>query len=62
MSQKNDSSYKKFILLLVGAFVLILGVTLNLVWWHEFVMIGKGVSGIVLSLAGLLVMYSVGKK
>ena len=62
MSKEESKSYKKFILLLAGSFVLVLGITLNLIWWREFVMIGKGIIGFILALAGLLMMYGVNKK
>ncbi len=58
----ENKSYKKFILLLTGSFILVLGITLNLTWWEEFVLIGKGIIGFVLALAGLLVLYAVNKK
>lgn len=61
MSEKGKD-YKKFILFLSGTFVLILGITFNLLWWQEFVLIGKGLIGFILALAGLLTLYAVNKK
>lgn len=58
--QKSD--YKKFILLVVGFFILTLGVTLALVWWDDFMALLKGAAGIVLSMAGLLTLYSLNKR
>lgn len=58
----QKSSYKKFILLVIGFFVLILGVTLALVWWNDFMSLLKGAAGITLSMAGLLTLYSLNKK
>ena len=58
-SQKK--SYKRFVLFVVGFFVLILGVTLILVCWKDVVTLFKGASGIILALAGLFMLYAVNK-
>ncbi len=62
MTKKGQKdSYKKFVLLAVGFFVLVLGVTLILVWWQELVVLFKGAVGFILALAGLFAMYAVHK-
>ena len=58
----NHDEYKKFLLYLIGAFVLILGVTLNLLWWNDFVRLLKGVMGVALALTGLVILYTVKTK
>ena len=58
--QNNKS--QKFIQSLIGLFILTLGITLILVWRHEVVLIFKGVTGMALALAGLLVLYGLSKK
>ena len=56
--ENNDSLYKKFIKYLAGTFVLILGITLVLVWWDDVVGLFRGVTGMVLALAGMVFLYS----
>ena len=60
---KNDqtNTYKKFIMLLVGFFILILGITLILSWWRDVVILFRGTIGIILALAGLLALYTIKK-
>jgi len=57
----QKKAYKKFILFVVGFFVLILGITLILVWWSNVVVLFKGAVGIILALAGLFMLYVVSK-
>ncbi len=52
---------KKTALYLSGSFVLVLGNTLILVWWQDVAALFRGVAGIGLALAGLLVLYSLKK-
>ena len=54
---KKDT-YKKFVQFVVGFFILILGITLILVWWHETVALFKGALGVFLALGGLLTLYA----
>ena len=58
--QKNR--YKKFVLFVAGFFVLVLGITLILVCWKDVVAFFRGVSGMAFALAGLFMLYAVGKK
>jgi len=58
-SQK--STYKKFLLFVVGFFILILGITLILVWWSNVLILFKGAIGIILALGGLLTLYALNK-
>ena len=54
-------TYKKFVIFLVGFFVLILGVTLILIWRQDVIILIRGVIGIVLALAGLFTLYALNK-
>lgn len=58
---EQNKNYKKFVLFAVGFFILILGITLILVCWKDVVSLFKGASGVILALAGLFMMYAVGK-
>ncbi|HPN88581.1 MAG TPA: hypothetical protein PLH56_04505 [Candidatus Omnitrophota bacterium] len=55
MSEPN--SYKRFLLFLSGIVVLILGIMLILTWWHDVVILFRGAIGMILSLAGMLILY-----
>jgi uncharacterized membrane protein YqgA involved in biofilm formation len=57
--QRN--TYKKFLMLVVGFFILILGVTLILAWWQDVVILFKGAIGMILALGGLLTLYTLNK-
>jgi len=57
--QKN--TYKKFIMYVIGFFILILGITLILAWWENVIILIKGALGIILALAGLLMLYTLNK-
>ena len=59
--EEQNKSYKKFVLFVGGFFILVLGVTWILVFWNEVVSLFKGFSGIILALAGLFMLYAVGK-
>jgi len=62
MAKDNQkSTYKKFLMFLVGFFILILGITLILAWWESVVILFKGASGMALALAGLLMLYTLNK-
>ena len=60
---KDDqrSTYKKFVLFLIGFFILILGITLVLAWWKDVVVLFRGSIGIILALGGLLALYTLNK-
>jgi hypothetical protein len=60
VDNQNDT-FKKFILFVIGFFVLILGITLILVWWPFAVTLFKGAVGVILALAGLLMLYGLSK-
>jgi len=51
--------FKLNFIFFVGFFILILGVGLILLWWPEAVNLFKGAAGIILALAGLIVLYTV---
>ncbi len=53
---------KKGVLFVLGSFILILGVTLVLRYWSDVVILFRAGIGIALALAGLLILYSLGRK
>ena len=57
----SENNYKKFVLFVIGFFVLVLGITLILVWWKDVVALFKGAMGVILALAGLFMLYAVNK-
>ena len=61
--KKDDQkkSYKKFVLLVGGFFILVLGITLILACWKDVVSLFRGASGMVLALGGLFMLYAVSK-
>ena len=48
---------KKLTLFTVGIVILVVGVALILAWWPQVVGLFKGALGIVLALAGLVVLF-----
>ena len=62
MVKAERSAYKNFIIYLTGFFILIVGVTLTLIWWDDFMGILRGVVGITLAMAGLIMLYVLNKK
>lgn len=62
MTKDNqNSTYKKFIMYVIGFFILILGITLILTWWENVIILIKGALGIILALVGLLMLYTLNK-
>jgi hypothetical protein len=61
MSRKDEKNFKKFLVMLVGSFLLIVGVAMILGCWQELVIFFKGVTGMILAGSGLLVLYSLSK-
>ena len=49
---------KKELPVLVGTITLVVGLALILVWWPNVVALLKGAIGVILALAGLLVLHS----
>ncbi len=63
MAHNNQNApYQKFVQLLIGIALLTLGITLILVWRHDVVSLFRGVIGMTLALAGLLILYGLNKK
>ncbi|OGW96260.1 MAG: hypothetical protein A2Z81_05595 [Omnitrophica WOR_2 bacterium GWA2_45_18] len=58
MSKSKPSAYKKIVVGLGGIFILIAGLTLILLFWKDVVIIFKGTIGMILALAGLLMLYA----
>lgn len=58
----TDIPFKKIIVYLAGGFTLVLGITLVLSFWADVVVLFRGVIGMVLALAGLLILYSLNRK
>ncbi len=57
----QKSTYKKFLMFLIGFLILILGITLILAWWKDVVILFKGAIGMILALGGLLALYTLNK-
>ena len=53
---KNEAS-KKTILFVLGFFFLLVGVALILRWWPYLEIVFKGILGVVLALAGLVMLF-----
>ena len=61
MSKSQEKNFKT-VQSLVGISILVLGITLILVWQREVMILLRGVMGICLALAGLLILYGLSKK
>lgn len=59
---KMKARFPKLILYLVGSVMLVLGIALVLRWWADVVVLFRAGIGMVLALAGLLILYSLGRK
>ena len=59
MAQGKKKNNNKSVRLVVGFVTLVLGVTLILAWWPDVVSLFKGLLGMVLALAGLIILYMV---
>ena len=60
-SSNQKDTYKKFLLFVIGFFILILGVTLILAWWPSVAILFRGAIGVILALAGLMMLYGLSK-
>ncbi len=58
----SQAIFKKSALFLLGSFILVLGIVLVLRFWADAVIVFRAVIGMVLALAGLLVLYSLNRK
>ena len=61
MSHKKSNT-KKLIGFPLGFFLMILGATLILMWWGDLVVLVKGSIGFILALAGLFILYAIGRE
>ncbi len=52
----NNKTVKAFLFFLAGLIILVAGIALMLVCWKEVVVVFKGAAGVVLALAGLLIL------
>lgn len=59
MSIDKKVKSSKPILLFLGSFFMVLGITLVLVWWQDVVGLFKGVFGVAVALGGLMVLYMI---
>ena len=59
---KMKARFPKLILYLAGSVILVLGIALVLRFWADVVLVFRAVIGMVLALAGLLVLYSLNRK
>ena len=48
---------KKITLFIIGFAVLISGITLVLMWWKDVVILFHGAIGMILALAGMIILY-----
>ncbi len=58
----SQSTFKKSALYLLGSFILVLGIALILRWWADVAVLFRAGIGMALALAGLLILYSQGRK
>ena len=58
----SQSIPKKAVLFALGSVILVLGIALVLRFWADVVLVFRAVIGMVLALAGLLVLYSLNRK
>lgn len=61
MNKQTKNKSKQAMMAAVGVFVLLLGISLVLTWWRDVVVLFRGVIGMILAVAGLLVLYSIKK-
>jgi hypothetical protein len=61
MAAKENNSYKKFLMTLTGAVLVVVGMTLILTWWEDVVRLFRGFTGIALAFAGMVMLYFVKK-
>jgi uncharacterized membrane protein len=59
---KMKARFPKLILYLAGSVILVLGIALVLRFWADVVLVFRAAIGMVLALAGLLVLYSLNRK
>jgi hypothetical protein len=59
MSIDKKVKSSKPILLFLGSFFMVMGITLVLVWWQDVVGLFKGVFGVAVALGGLMVLYMI---
>lgn len=53
---------KKCVLFMLGSFILVLGIALVLRWWPDVAILFRAGIGMALALAGLLILYSLGRE
>ncbi len=58
----SQSIPKKVVLFALGSAILVLGIALVLRFWPDVVLLFRAVIGMALALAGLLILYSLGRK
>lgn len=56
-SSKKKAGTPNYVLVVLGAGMLVAGITLVLVWWPYVLALFKGVIGMVLAVAGLVALY-----
>ena len=49
---------KQFVLAFLGMACLVVGIALILIWWRDVVSLFHGAGGMILALAGLLMLYT----
>ena len=58
----SQNIFLKGVLFVLGSFILILGIALILRWWVDVMVLFRAGIGMALTLAGLLILYSLGRK
>ena len=62
MNEKNDEKgYKRFVFSILGALMVVVGITLVLIFWSDVVSLFKGISGMIIAIAGLTMLYFLSK-
>lgn len=61
MNESKDE-YKKFLRLISGFSILVVGVVFILIWWPDVVSFFRGFLGFAVAVGGLLILYSVNTK
>ena len=59
LSMPMNKNTKDFFLFLAGSLLLITGITLVLIWWEDVTALFRGGIGMVIALAGMIVLYLV---
>ncbi len=62
LNKMSKNFTKQSLFYLLGSFILVLGIALILLWQADVAVLFRGGMGMVLALAGLLILYFLGRK